>query len=62
VVTNVLYNLSRLALGLPSLTDTIVERMRAQVSGTPALTVVVPVIGCHSGPGAIGVGFYKPVA
>jgi hypothetical protein len=27
VVTNVLYNLSRLALGLPSLTDRIVERM-----------------------------------
>jgi Mannosylglycerate hydrolase MGH1-like glycoside hydrolase domain len=33
VVTNVLYNLSRLALGLPSLTDTIVERMYDEDAG-----------------------------
>ena len=25
------------------------------------LTVVGPVVGCHSGPGAIGVGFNKPL-
>lgn len=46
----------------PTIAAALVERMRAQVSGTPALTVVGPVIGCHSGPGAIGVGFYKPIA
>jgi DegV family protein with EDD domain len=45
----------------PKLAATLVERMRAQASGAPALTVVGPVIGCHSGPGAIGVGFYKPL-
>jgi hypothetical protein len=33
VATNVLYNLSRLALGLPSLTDTIVERMYDERAG-----------------------------
>ena len=40
----------------------LVERMRPLVSGEPSLTVVGPVVGCHSGPGAIGVGFHKPVA
>jgi DegV family protein with EDD domain len=43
----------------PKIAATLVERMRSQASGPPALTVVGPVIGCHSGPGAIGVGFYK---
>jgi hypothetical protein len=50
VMTNVLYNLSRLALGLPSLTSTIIERLYDERSGlfsalarpepaeTPALT------------------------
>jgi DegV family protein with EDD domain len=46
----------------PKIAAALVERMRSQASGTPALTVVGPVIGCHSGPGAIGVGFYKPIA
>jgi DegV family protein with EDD domain len=46
----------------PRIAAALVERMRSQASGTPALTVVGPVIGCHSGPGAIGVGFYKPIA
>jgi DegV family protein with EDD domain len=46
----------------PEIAAALIERMRPQASGTPALTVVGPVIGCHSGPGAIGVGFYKPIA
>jgi DegV family protein with EDD domain len=46
----------------PKIAAALVERMRSQAAGTPALTVVGPVIGCHSGPGAIGVGFYKPIA
>lgn len=45
----------------PKIAAALVERMRAQASGEPALTVVGPVIGCHSGPGAIGVGFYRPL-
>jgi DegV family protein with EDD domain len=45
----------------PALAATIVERIRSQASDTPSLTVVGPVIGSHSGPGAIGVGFYKPL-
>jgi DegV family protein with EDD domain len=45
----------------PKIAEALVERMRSQASGEPALTVVGPVIGCHSGPGAIGVGFYKPL-
>jgi DegV family protein with EDD domain len=45
----------------PALAATLVERMRSQASDAPALTVVGPVIGSHSGPGAIGVGFYKPL-
>jgi fatty acid-binding protein DegV len=35
--------------------------MRPLVSSEPSLTVVGPVVGCHSGPGAIGVGFHKPI-
>jgi DegV family protein with EDD domain len=46
----------------PKIAEALVERMRSQASGEPALTVVGPVIGCHSGPGAIGVGFYKPLS
>jgi DegV family protein with EDD domain len=46
----------------PKIATALVERMRSQASGPPALTMVGPVIGCHSGPGAIGVGFYKPIA
>jgi DegV family protein with EDD domain len=46
----------------PKVAAELIERMRSQASGEPALTVVGPVIGCHSGPGAIGVGFYKPIA
>lgn len=46
----------------PQIAAALIERMRPQASGSPALTVVGPVIGCHSGPGAIGVGFYKPIA
>jgi DegV family protein with EDD domain len=46
----------------PKIAAALVERMRSQASGPPALTMVGPVIGCHSGPGAIGVGFYKPIA
>jgi DegV family protein with EDD domain len=45
----------------PTIAASLVERMRPQATGMPALTVVGPVIGCHSGPGAIGVGFYKPL-
>jgi|HubBroStandDraft_4_1064222.scaffolds.fasta_scaffold11019_2 DegV family protein with EDD domain len=45
----------------PSIAAELVERMRPLVSGEPALTVVGPVVGCHSGPGAIGVGFHKPL-
>jgi DegV family protein with EDD domain len=45
----------------PKIAAELIERMRSQASGEPALTVVGPVIGCHSGPGAIGVGFYKPL-
>src|SRR5580700_9646068 len=36
----------------PALAATLVERMRSQASDAPALTVVGPVIGSHSGPGA----------
>ena len=46
----------------PKIAAELVERMRPLVSGEPALTVVGPVVGCHSGPGAIGVGFHKPIA
>jgi DegV family protein with EDD domain len=46
----------------PQIAVELVERMRPLVSGEPALTVVGPVVGCHSGPGAIGVGFHKPIA
>ncbi len=46
----------------PQIAAELVERMRPLVSGEPALTVVGPVVGCHSGPGAIGVGFHRPIA
>jgi DegV family protein with EDD domain len=46
----------------PKIAAALVERMRAQASGDPALTVVGPVVGGHSGPGAIGIGFYKPLS
>jgi DegV family protein with EDD domain len=46
----------------PQIAAELVERMRPLVSGEPSLTVVGPVVGCHSGPGAIGVGFHKPLA
>ncbi len=46
----------------PKIAAELIERMRPLVSGEPALTVVGPVVGCHSGPGAIGVGFHKPIA
>jgi len=46
----------------PRIAAELVERMRPLVSGEPALTVVGPVVGCHSGPGATGVGFHKPIA
>jgi DegV family protein with EDD domain len=46
----------------PGIAAELVERMRPLVSSEPALTVVGPVVGCHSGPGAIGVGFHKPIA
>ena len=45
----------------PQIAAELVERMRPLVSGEPSLTVVGPVVGCHSGPGAIGVGFNKPL-
>ena len=45
----------------PRVAAELVERMRPLVSSEPSLTVVGPVVGCHSGPGAIGVGFHKPV-
>ncbi|MFZ0918834.1 MAG: DegV family protein [Candidatus Dormiibacterota bacterium] len=45
----------------PRVAAELVERMRPLVSREPALTVVGPVVGCHSGPGAIGIGFHKPV-
>ncbi|HVC43137.1 MAG TPA: DegV family protein [Candidatus Saccharimonadales bacterium] len=45
----------------PRIAAELVERMRPLVSGEPSLTVVGPVVGCHSGPGAIGVGFHKPI-
>jgi DegV family protein with EDD domain len=45
----------------PQIAAELVERMRPLVSGEPSLTVVGPVVGCHSGPGAIGVGFHKPL-
>jgi fatty acid-binding protein DegV len=46
----------------PKIAAELVERMRPIVSGEPSLTVVGPVVGCHSGPGAIGVGFHKPIS
>ena len=46
----------------PQIAAELVERLRPLVSGEPALTVVGPVVGCHSGPGAIGLGFHKPIA
>jgi DegV family protein with EDD domain len=46
----------------PQIAAELVERMRPLVSGEPSLTVVGPVVGCHSGPGAIGVGFHKPLS
>jgi DegV family protein with EDD domain len=46
----------------PGIAAELVERMRPLVSDEPSLTVVGPVVGCHSGPGAIGVGFHKPLA
>jgi DegV family protein with EDD domain len=46
----------------PRIAAELVDRMRPLVSGEPSLTVVGPVVGCHSGPGAIGVGFHKPLA
>ena len=45
----------------PQIAAELVERMRPLVSSEPSLTVVGPVVGCHSGPGAIGVGFHKPI-
>jgi DegV family protein with EDD domain len=45
----------------PRVAAELVDRMRPLVSSEPALTVVGPVVGCHSGPGAIGIGFHKPV-
>jgi DegV family protein with EDD domain len=45
----------------PRIAAELVERMRPMVSREPSLTVVGPVVGCHSGPGAIGVGFHKPI-
>lgn len=45
----------------PAIAAQLVDRMRPTASGTPAITVVGPVIGCHSGPGAIGIGFHKPI-
>ncbi len=46
----------------PEIAAALAARMRPLVSGEPAVTVVGPVIGCHSGPGAIGIGFHKPIA
>src|ERR1039457_3411407 len=46
----------------PGIAAELVDRMRPLVSGEPSLTVVGPVVGCHSGPGAIGVGFHKPLS
>ena len=46
----------------PKIAAELVERMRPLVSSEPSLTVVGPVVGCHSGPGAIGVGFNKPLS
>jgi DegV family protein with EDD domain len=46
----------------PKIAAELIERMRPLASGEPALTVVGPVVGCHSGPGAIGVGFNKPIS
>ncbi len=46
----------------PRIAAELVERLRPLVPGEPALTVVGPVVGCHSGPGAIGLGFHKPIA
>jgi DegV family protein with EDD domain len=46
----------------PKIAAELVERMRPLVTGEPSLTVVGPVVGCHSGPGAIGVGFNKPIS
>src|SRR6204780_3048170 len=46
----------------PKIAAELIERMRPLVTGEPSLTVVGPVVGCHSGPGAIGVGFNKPIA
>ena len=45
----------------PQIAAELVERMRPLVSSEPSLTVGGPVVGCHSGPGAIGVGFHKPI-
>jgi len=46
----------------PQIAAELVERLRPLASAEPALTVVGPVVGCHSGPGAIGLGFHKPIA
>jgi DegV family protein with EDD domain len=46
----------------PQIAAELVERLRPLATGEPALTVVGPVVGCHSGPGAIGLGFHKPIA
>ncbi len=45
----------------PEIAAALVERMRPLALREPSLTVVGPVVGCHSGPGAIGVGFHKPL-
>lgn len=45
----------------PEIATALVERMRPLALREPSLTVVGPVVGCHSGPGAIGVGFHKPL-
>jgi len=38
------------------------ESLTPQLRSAPIVTDVGPVIGCHSGPGAIGIAFHQPLA
>ena len=38
------------------------DSLAARLGHSPTITDVGPVIGCHSGPGAIGIAFHQPLA
>jgi DegV family protein with EDD domain len=44
----------------PEVAAGLAERLAPLVGREPIVTDVGPVIGCHSGPGAIGIAFHRP--